>query len=293
MNFNHLRNLLSRRDVKQIIIYSVAGGVLQLVCMQLVQAYPNFFEVEGTTKNNSEPEVINDKSGIKSKPVIVIDDDGSRMVRLRRFLVGGRGRGGIKLPLVVINFGKKIVQVALVKVPIGFKYVVKGVAKHGFFVGVGSATTNIVVEKIPFQGLSTVLRYASPMILPDHGVIKVHGKTIYLDPYSQDLDYLFKILSDPSIPFEKRREIARSILLDYIDLSSVEKRSLFIIGIVIILLILFSTNISSYLILIKTLIEAIKSGKISKALARAIIRKLKRKKIPVDPAFLDSISEKV
>jgi len=239
MNLNHLRNLLYRRDVKKIIIYSVAGGVLQLVCIKLVKAYPNFFEVEGTTNNNSEPEVIKDKSGNNSEPVTVIANEGSRMLRLRRFLVGGRGRRGTNLPPVVINFGQKIVEFTLVKVPIGFKIVVKEVAKHGFFAGVGSATTHIVVEKIPFQALSTVLRYASPTILPDHGITKVHGKTVYLDQYGQDLDYLFKILSDPSIPFDKRREIARSILLDYIDLSSVEKRTLFIIAIVIMLLIFF------------------------------------------------------
>jgi hypothetical protein len=50
---------------------------------------------------------------------------------------------------------------------------------------------------------------------------------------------------------------------------------------------IFAINdISSYFILIQNLIKAIKNGKISKRLARLIIRRLLRLKIAVDPELI-------
>jgi hypothetical protein len=47
---------------------------------------------------------------------------------------------------------------------------------------------------------------------------------------------------------------------------------------------------SSYYIILKNLIKAIKQGKISKVVGRAIIRKLKKKGLPVDPELLEVVN---
>jgi hypothetical protein len=64
-------------------------------------------------------------------------------------------------------------------------------------------------------------------------------------------------------------------------------RIAFVLCIVFVLYILSIQNPSSFYILLKNLIKAIKEGRISKAIGRAIVRRLKKKGIAIDPELLE------
>ena len=111
-------------------------------------------------------------------------------------------------------------------------------------------------------------------------------KKIYLDQCDQNLKYLFKMLSDPKIPFIEKREMTSSILMEHLDLKTLNGRLRFILCIIAILHIFSFTDVSNYYIMMRNLIKALKEGKISKRLARVIIRKLLRQGVEVDPELI-------
>jgi hypothetical protein len=151
----------------------------------------------------------------------------------------------------------------------------------------------VVISKIPASAISTYLRDAFPQNLPDlekKKFILVGGEKIYLDQCDQNLEYLFKILEDETIPFEEKEKVARSILTKYLDLKTMNGRIAFVLCIGFVLYILSIQNPSSFYILVKNLIKAIKEGRISKAIGRAIVRRLKKKGIAIDPELLEVVS---
>ena len=117
----------------------------------------------------------------------------------------------------------------------------------------------VVISKIPATAISTYLRDAFPQNLPHlekKKFILVGGEKIYLDQCDQNLEYLFKILEDETIPFEEKEKVARSILTK----KTLNGRITFV------LYILSIQNPSGFYILLKNLIKAIKEGRISKAI---------------------------
>lgn len=120
--------------------------------------------------------------------------------------------------------------------------------------------------------------------------ILVAGEKIYLDPCKQNLKYLFKVLEDKGIPFEEKEKITRSIFSKYLNLKTMNGRVTFVLCIVLILYILSIQNQSGFIILLKNLIRAIREGKISKAIGRAIVRRLQKKGVDIDPELLDIVN---
>ena len=59
---------------------------------------------------------------------------------------------------------------------------------------------------------------------------------------------------------------------------------------VCILYIFSAYDTSSYFIILKNLIEAIKEGKISKIIGQAIVRRLKKKGLLIDPELLEVVN---
>ena len=57
-----------------------------------------------------------------------------------------------------------------------------------------------------------------------------------------------------------------------------------------VLYILSIQNPSGFYILLKNLIQAIKEGRISKAIGRSIVRRLQKKGIAIDPELLEVVS---
>lgn len=188
--------------------------------------------------------------------------------------------------------GGALVEISGISIKVVGQVVVNLLAKYGFLAGLGSSGV-VIVSKIPATAISTYLRHAFPQNLPHlekSKFILVGGEKIYLDQCDQTLKYLFHILEDETVPFNERRELAYSTLTKYLNLKTSFGRRNFVLCIVFIIYILFNSNQSSFYIMMKSLIEAIRKGKITKSMARLIARKLRKKGIPIDPELAEMIA---
>ena len=261
MNFSFFKTLWSRPEIKVFIFSTLSGGALQFIARQYIKNHPEL--LEKTTDNNEE--LTSNKSNRKPH---LLPPSGA----IVEFTAGG----------IAINIG----QIAVRKAILNF------LASNGLITGL-TVGGGIALSKIPATAISTFLSDAFPQNLPHlekKKFILANGEKIYLDQCDQNLKYLFEILKNPDIPFEEKQKTTNSILQKYVNLNTANGRRNFILCIVFILYIFSIQDMSSYYILLKNLINAIKQGKISKVLARAIIRRLKRKGLPIDPELIDIVS---
>ena len=259
MDLTFLRILLSRNEIKIIVITTVTGGVLQIICRRYIKNHPKLLEEKNGNLKKTEP-------GIKNK---------TRSPRLRDFFP----RGG-----AIIEFSGITIKI-LAKVAINF------LAENGFLAGLVTGS-GVALSKIPTSAISTYLRDAFPQNLPElerKKFILVDGEKIYLDQCDQNLEYLFAVLKDKTLPFEEKEKLTRSIVTKYLNLKTADGRLNFVFCIVFILSIFSIQNMSSYHILLKNLIKSIKEGRIPKIVGRAIIRKLKKRGLPVNPELLEIV----
>ena len=165
-------------------------------------------------------------------------------------------------------------------------------AEHGLTAGLLSSIV-VVISGIPLTSISTCLRYSVPQNLAnleEKKFILVEGRKIYLDQCDQTLKYLFDVLEDETIPFEERKEIAHSVLIKYLNLKTPFGRRNFVLCIVFIIYILFTNHHSSFYLMMRSLIKAIREGKITKPMARFIVRKLIKKGVPIDPELAELVA---
>lgn len=150
--------------------------------------------------------------------------------------------------------------------------------------------SSVALSRIPISALRTCLREALPQNLPElerKKFILVGGEKVYLDLCDQNIEYLFTLLKDPTLPYKEKEKITRSILKKYLNLKTANGRVNFVLCIVFMLYIFSTQDMASYYIILKNLIKAIKEGKIPKIVGRAIIRKLKRRGLLIDPELLE------
>jgi hypothetical protein len=257
MDLTFLRNLLRRRDTKIIVITTVSGGVLQIICRRYIKNNPEFLEEENENLKETEP-------GIKNK---------NRNPKFR----GSFPRGGAVVALPGVSI--KVVAT----------FVVKFLAENGLLAGLVTGS-GVALSRIPTSAISTYLREALPQNLPElerKKLILVNGEKIYLDLCDQNIEYLFAVLKDPAMPYEEKEKLARSILTKYLNLKTVNGRVNFVLCIVFVLYIFSTQDMSSYYIILRNLIKAIKEGRVPKIVGRAIIRKLKRRGLLIDPELLE------
>lgn len=250
MSLTSLKVFFCRSDVRIVIVCTVTGGVLQVLSKRYLK---------------SHPELLNDEPGIEKKD------------RRPRFI---RPRGGA------------LIEISGISIKVVAKVVLNFLAKNGLLAGL-TAGGGVVVSKIPATAISNYLRDSFAQNLPHlekKKFILVNGEKIYLDQCDQNLQYLFNILEDETIPFEEKEKVARSILTKYLDLKTAHGRMTFVICIVFVLYVLSFQNRSGFYILFRNLIKAIKEGKISKAMGRVIVRKLKKKGIVIDPELLEAVN---
>lgn len=173
------------------------------------------------------------------------------------------------------------------------KAILKFLADHGLTAGVVSGS-GVVISQIPLTAISTYINHALPQNLAHlekkkYSII-VDGKEILLDQCDQNLRYLFQVLEDDKIPFIEKQKAANLALSKYLKLNTVAGRRNFVICIVCVLSLLAVSNMSAYHIMMQNLIKALQSGKISKAMARVIIRRLRKKGIIIDPGLISAAS---
>jgi hypothetical protein len=92
MNLTFLKILLDRKEIKIIVITTVTGGVLQIICRRYIKNHPEFFEEKNGNLKKAKP-------GIKNK---------NRNPRFHDFLP----RGGAVIELSGINI-KVIAKLAI------------------------------------------------------------------------------------------------------------------------------------------------------------------------------------
>ena len=164
-------------------------------------------------------------------------------------------------------------------------------AEHELTAGLLSSVS-LAISQIPVTSIITCLRDSVPQNLSHlekKKFILVKGREIYLDQCDQNLDYLFSILEDETIPFKEKKQIAHLILTEYLNLKTPFGRRNFVLCIVFILCILFTNHRSSFYLMIRSLIEAVREGKITKPMARFIVRKLRKKGVPIDPELAELV----
>lgn len=240
--------IFSRREIKIVILGTVFGGILQLVCWKYIKDHP---------------ELLNSENSEKLEP------------KTRFF-----PRGGAIMELI----GTKIV--------FNVAPTIIFLAKNGIPLGALLSGSFVVLKKIPQTAVSTVLREALPTQHSDYGkaIVLDDRKKIALDQ-CESFGYLFNILCDKGIPFKEKKELSFNIIIDRLDLSTTAGRVKFVICVVSIIQMLAAYDISSCFLIMQNLIDAIKNGKISKRLARLIVRRLLKLKIDVHPDLLDAVAD--
>ena len=245
--------ILSKNDLKIIIFGTVIGGIFQIICWKYLKNHPELL-------NNQNP---------VSKP---------------------KNRG-LRTPR-----GGALVEVAGAKIVLNVIGIITFVAKKGTLTGIILATTGVIIKKVPITSVSKVLRKvvrgALPSTYSEWGKLEevkffiVDGEKIYPYQCNQNLKYLFKVLSDQKIPFSQKKQLTYSILMEHLDLKTPNGRLRFILCIITILHIFAINDVSNYYIMMQNLIKAVRKGRISKRLARLIIRRLQRRGVVVDPELI-------
>lgn len=257
MDLTFLGNLLRRKEIRIIVITTVSGGVLQIICRRYIKNNPEILEKENGNLKETEP-------GIKNK---------NRNPKFR----GSFPRGGV------------VIRLSGISIKVVTTFVVKFLAKNGLLVGLVTGS-GVGLSGIPTSALSTYLREALPQNLPElerKKFILVDGEKVYLDLCDQNIEYLFAVLKDPTLAYEEKEKLARSILTKCLNLKTMNDRVNFVLCIVFMLYIFSTQDMSSYYIILKNLIKAIREGKISKVVGRAIIMKLRKRGLLIDPELLE------
>ena len=253
MNLTTLKIFLRRNDVRIIIICTLSGGILQVISKQYLKRHPEFLRDVPVTEKKYKPP---------------------------------------RLPRFFSNRGGAMIEISGVSIKIIAKVTLNFLAKKGLLAGVITGGV-IVIGKIPPTAVSTYLRDSFPQNLPDlekKKFILVGEEKIYLDQCDESLKYLFNILEDETIPFEKREKIAQSVLTKYLNPKTPFGRRNTVLCIIFIIYILFTERHSSFYLMMKSLIEAVRKGRISKQMARLIIRRLRKKGIPIDPELAEIVA---
>lgn len=240
--------IFSKKELKIILFGTMIGGILQVICSKYIKDHPELL-------NSQNPKKV-------------------KQPGLRRFVPPGGA----------------FIEIAGAKVVINIAAVITYVSKKGALAGLILTSSGVFIKKIPVTAVSTYVRNSLPVTHSDlekKKFLLVDGKKISLDQCDQNLTYLFKILVDKNIPFTEKKELSYSILMNHLGLKTANGRIRFILCMVTILHIFSINDVSSYLIIMGNLIKAVKEGRISKRLARLIIRKLIRKGVTVDPELIE------
>ena len=253
----------SRNDLKIILIATSIGGIVQYFCAKYVKNHPEIFE-QLDSSDSKKPLPI-------KKPVT------------SPFLLNRRGGAIITISItgIVIHFGKMVV-------------LLKG---YGTVIFLGTATSILTIKKIPITAVSTTLRFirnkvsnGSPISHTDWG--KTHIVEIdSLGECSYDFKYFVSILLNKEIPYSDRNKKAFIILKQQLNSGTMESLVRFL-ACVVSILVLFTVlgDTTSAFIMMQNLLEALREGKISKRVARILIRKLIRKGVPIDPELLEAVA---
>lgn len=239
---------------------SITGYIVQILCQKYLKNHPELLEHEKPT--DIKPTDITNKP---TKPIV-----------WRRIFFKG---GGIEV--VGLKIGQLVIEQLVIPLSIN----------GGGILGIagGGVGLFIFLKGLPRLELIKWLNDASPANLDSNKVIALDTVLEGLESCENNLEYLCLVLKESSISIEEKKDVTKKVLAKFIDFKSHNGRLKFILCIVSILFFMFNTNISNFYLLMQALKEAVRKGKISKAVARLILRRLRRKGIPVDPDFVEDL----
>ena len=257
--------MFSKKDLKIIVIATSIGGVVQYFCWKYVKNHPEVFDLsDGENLKKNEPI----ETPIKGP-----------------FLFSGRGGEIVTVSItgvqIILNLGKLI-------------FFLKG---HGAAVFFTTATTAVLVKKIPTTAVSTITRFirkhlssVSPVSHTDWE--KGHIAEINsLGECNHDFKYLVSVLSDKEIPYHDRRKKALMILNQQLNSKTLVSLVHFLTCIVSILMIFtLLGDTTNLFLMMQNLLQLLKDGKVSKRVVRILIRKLIREGVPIDPELIEAVS---
>lgn len=169
--------ILSRRELKIIIVGTIIGGVFQLICWKYLKEH--------------HPELLNNENSEKLEPKEVQ----SKKPGLSRF----SPRGGA------------LIEIASAKIVINVAATIVFIAKKGTATAMILTAGGIFIKKVPKTAISTIIRNALPTQHSDFekGFILVDGKKMFLeiDKCDQTFEYLFNVLTNKEIPFEYKKNL--------------------------------------------------------------------------------------
>lgn len=247
---------------KNFLIWTIIGGVLQILCQQYMKAHPELFEEEPGKIEKGEPE--------------------TKFRKRRFFVLLTRGGALVSLPHIIKAI--KIIS----------KYGSGAGALSGFFKNLLDVRNRKGLQKVSPSYWFEETQKAQAVLI--HALDNISRNSC---GSNNDMRYLLEILKSEDGPFEERKRVLEEILDKYFTgtkfSNGKEKAAFlaFLLCLIAILSILFSHNIASYHLILANLLKALREGKISKPVVRLIIRKLRKKNILIDPALITEIESSV
>jgi hypothetical protein len=267
MSLTPIYYIFSRKETKVFVICTVTGGLLQFFCRRYIKNHPEFLE---------EPEITIEIKNPSGKTVQITNEIAEELAKepiIRRIIKHLRGG----------QFQEKPVEILLrVMLKKFIKFAAKKAVEISIYIGAGLA-----FSVTPKKALAKIIEGSLPQNLLDtKSFIQVNGEKVYLENCDNSFKYMFSILMEKELPYNEKKELVTYVFRVHLD--GIKPRNL-ILCLIPILLILAIQNLACYYLVIKNLIQAIKEGRISKRIARIIVRRLLKKGRMVDPELLDLI----
>lgn len=264
--FNRLSNIVSRKDLVIIASWTASGIVLQIVCKRYLKYLEKNPEISGNTNNlENPPQNLNSKR---------------------------------KIPLIWLrNRGGQIFEIVGFKTIINLNPIITFVARKGALSFLSGGLIRVFGPRIvASKALSTWIYKGLPYSYSTEEMQKMEremkrwitadvGKDQIID---NRWIYFFKFLGNPEIDYATKLEKANVFLKRQLNFNSKGERILFVLLLVFFFCGLFFLDVNNgFYALMEALLKALREGRLSKRIARAIIRKLKRKGIPVDEELVE------
>ena len=171
------------------------------------------------------------------------------------------------------------------------KAVVAFLGEHGIVSAIITGAGGLMISKINVKALSQIISESSPQNSPYPGLTSKDVANPPLNDCDASMKYLLDLLSDANIPFDEKRKMTRQIFTNYLNLNNTPGRIGFIIGCTVSILLILNGQAANVHILMRTIIEAVREGSITKPIARTIVRRLMKNNVPIDPELLDIIND--
>lgn len=257
-----IKSMLNRRDVKVMMVCILAGCLTQVAAAQYLKRHPEMVMTDDDRKLLFD-ELRKKKKKPKKNP--------RRGRRILRFRGGGNPIVAFLIKKLIINHLANL-----------------GIAT-GAAVGSSILGSNLLLNS---RALQVIVRDAVPgNFLDKKRFITVDGVRIWLPKdCDENLRHLFRMLQDPDVTDKRKRQLTKKFFRKQLDLTTNTGKVNFILCVVFILWLFSTQSLASFDIMMSNLIRAIREGRISKAAARAIIRRLRKEGVYIDPELVEAAS---